>query len=181
MRRTLLVTSMLLASLLSPTAAGAAPSATIGSVDCARGGTVASLATTGDAPTTFTIQRDGATVNTVTLRDPGDGRQQLVPIAEGRTSLVTVQISGAGYVSSNVTRNCGAEPVGEQVPVTAATAGQAPTTRTSARTPGELPFTGARSTRSLGLGGLALALVGAVLHHGGRRRSARRPARSAQD
>lgn len=136
MRRSLLVPAVLIACVAAPAAAfgdtpgsasapaapastPAAPSATIGAVDCINGGAFANLSNTGGQPATFTIQRDGATIDTVTLDSSNVGASRLVPIAEGRTSVVTVQMSGAGYVSSSVTRDCIAQTAPTPPPVAA--------------------------------------------------------------
>lgn len=129
--------------------AGAAPAATVGSVDCAAGGSIVSLSNDGGVPVRFVVLRDDAVVASVVVPAGTASVQRVVPIAEGAAAQVTARF-GASYASSYVRRACGsgatAAPTSSP---TAATTNVAPE-RAAAPYPAApvIPATGARTVQT---------------------------------
>jgi len=169
MRRPAVLLLVLSSLVVMPAPAGAAagPAASIGTVDCVNGGAYANMSNAGNQPTTFTIQRDGATVDTVVLERATVGASRLVPIAEGATATITVDMGGAGYVSASVTRSCAtdaaAAPAAQETAVAGVQEGPQSESAASAaiaaaapQPDGELPFSGPAD-------GVSIAALGGVL------------------
>lgn len=146
MRRLLPIISAVLL-LAVPGTAAAAPGATIGMVDCAAGGVVVTLASSG-GPTRFVLQRGDVAVATH-VQPAGPATTRIVPLQEGVPTLVTVRY-GDSYVSSRVMRACdGATPPARTAaaaaaapypqPVVAATAALAPDAARPAPSPSAAP------------------------------------------
>jgi len=88
-----------------PSAAAANPAATIGPVDCVRGGAIATFTNTASAPLPYTLLRGDVVLDHFVLPPSPTATTRLIPIAEGATSQITVR-TGDAYVSANVTRSC---------------------------------------------------------------------------
>jgi hypothetical protein len=98
------------------------PTATIGSVDCATGGTLVTLGNTGGQDATIRITKDGATFEDVVVA-PGATVTRTVPVAEDTTALIALTSGGATIASSSVHADCVAPVIPPAVP--AATIGDA--------------------------------------------------------
>ncbi len=168
----------------APPTEPANPSATIGPVDCVNGGAFANLANTGGQPATFHIQRGWVTIDTIVLESSPVGASRLVPIPEGATMLVSVQMDGFGGVSAWVENACGgpssadspapaeadAADDGTATLPAADTATSIPDGTSAVATAGAaLPFTGAVGMTVATASGIALLLLGLSLHVAARR------------
>lgn len=197
--RLLTLSAVLAFATLAPSHAIAAPAATIGGIDCAAGGAVATLVNTSGGPMRFTLLRDDVAVATAVVTAAAGPVRRIVPVAEGAAAQVTIRY-GSGYTSAYVQNSCAAsgttagttvEPALESAPFEAAPVAAAAASRPAA-TPGPaVPDAGADVTLAeepatwpYTLAAI-VALLLAVLLSGGRlrnrlRRSAARRAPAAR-